>query len=52
MSSPRPSEEKPEGLSKYIQRMRTALRRGSSSKRASVSSIGEVLGGESSKSAA
>ncbi|KAJ9321763.1 hypothetical protein DTO027B5_8239 [Paecilomyces variotii] len=52
MSSPRPSEEKPEGLSKYIQRMRTVLRRGSSSKRASVSSIGEVLGGESSKSAA
>lgn len=47
--SNRPSEEKPEGLSKYMRRMKTILRRDSSSKRASVSSISEAGGDKSSK---
>ncbi|KAL2006252.1 hypothetical protein VTN00DRAFT_9906 [Thermoascus crustaceus] len=47
--SSRPSEEKPEGLSKYMRRMKTILRRDSSSKRASVSSISEAGGDKSSK---
>ncbi|KAL1967985.1 hypothetical protein VTN77DRAFT_2402 [Rasamsonia byssochlamydoides] len=48
-SSERPSTER-EGLSKYVRRMSTILRRGS--KRLSISSLGDVTGGESSKAAA
>ena len=48
--SNRPEGEKPsEGLSKYIKRMRTVLRRSSTAKTSSVSSMQEVTGGESSR---
>lgn len=50
-STERPSTEKEkEGLSKYMRRMSTILRRGS--KRLSISSLADITGGESSKSAA
>ena len=48
--SNRPEGEKSsEGLSKYIKRMRTVLRRSSTAKTSSVSSMQEVTGGESSR---
>lgn len=48
--SNRPEGEKSsEGLSKYIKRMRTVLRRSSTAKTSSISSMQDVTGGESSK---
>ncbi len=46
-----PGDDREEGISKYMKRMRTKLRGGSRSNRASVSSMGEILG-ESSKAEA
>lgn len=40
----RPSEDKPEGLSKYIKRMKTVLRPRSGSKRQSVATLSDVAG--------
>lgn len=46
----RPEGDKPEGLSKYLKRMRTALRPRSGSKRQSVATLPEMVP-ESSKPA-
>jgi len=48
-SRTKPGDEKEEGISKYVKRMRTVLKGGSRSNRASISSMGEMLG-EPSKS--
>lgn len=40
----RPGEDKPEGLSKYLKRMKTALRPRSGTKRQSVATLSDVTG--------
>jgi hypothetical protein len=44
----RPGEDKPEGLSKYLKRMKTVLRTRSSSKRQSMVAVPEAAEGPSS----
>jgi hypothetical protein len=49
LSSDRPADEKEERIVRYMKRMKTALRHGTRSNRASVASMSEIVG-ESSKS--